>query len=192
MDKTIIIPVCECINLNDSPLAVCHTLGCGNHASLTSQDWCAPGRGRGRCHLTVERSRNLQEERHVLDRMTHQHQSQRRIPLLHQRAQYVHSTWIPVTEQMKLLIKVRDRSIFIGDLGLVHFKFSVWKKSMSYFKRKQTKITILSLLKLKKVQIQWLFWQKKVCVLSPFTPVPTSNPPIGLLTSPLVEIVKFS
>ena len=32
---------------------------------------------------------------------------------------------------------LRDRSIFTGELGPAHFKFSVRKKSMSYLKKQQ-------------------------------------------------------
>ena len=42
-----------------------------------------------------------------------------------------------------LIIAIRDRLIFIGDLGPMRFKFSMWKHSISYLKRKQTKISIL-------------------------------------------------
>ena len=35
---------------------------------------------------------------------------------------------------------VRDRSIFIGGLGPVHFKFSIEKKCMSYLTKTQKKL----------------------------------------------------
>ena len=49
-------------------------------------------------------------------------------------------------------MELRNRSIFTGELGPVHFKFSDVKKCMSYLERKQTKNTITSVLRLKKVQ----------------------------------------
>ena len=53
---------------------------------------------------------------------------------------------------------VRDRSIFNGGLGPVHFKFSVWKKSKSYLKRNQTKNTSSSMIILaKKLNLSYRF-----------------------------------
>ena len=72
----------------------------------------------------------------------------------------------------------RDRSIFTGELEPVHFKFSVWKKSMSYIDRKQIQNTILSVLRLKKSSSSVIILAKKSMCPIAFCTGP--NPPMNI------------
>ena len=78
---------------------------------------------------------------------------------------------------------LRDRSILLGGWDRCILNFQCEKSLMSYLERKQQKNTILSLLRWTKVKVLWLYYQKKVCVLSLFAPVPPP-PTQWILTCP--------
>ena len=72
---------------------------------------------------------------------------------------------------------LKDRSIFIGDLGPVQFKILVWKKCLfPILRENKQKLLYPYIVEVgRKFKFNDYFFLEKYCVLSLFAPVPTPN-----------------